>query len=144
MGLTRRWVSTPGAPPARSRRNMAQAVLLSASSADDVSSEHRAPLLDLRRSAAVDRFRVHSLTEDPETADVILFVESYGAGWHFERIRRHPLTRRHREKCFIFCANPYVIPFLPGIYTGVDRRWASSRTITGFYLGLDENEFITF
>lgn len=123
---------------------MAQALLLSATAADDHTPEHRAPLLDLRRSAEVDRFGIHSLTDDPLAADVIMFVESYGAGWHFERVRSHPLTGRYREKCFVFCSNPYVIPFLPGIYTGVDRRWASARTITGFYVGLDKNTFITF
>ncbi|MFN2509188.1 MAG: exostosin family protein [Chthoniobacterales bacterium] len=84
------------------------------------------------------------MTEDAEAADIILFVESYGAGWHFERVRRHPFTRRYREKCFIFCANPFVIPFLPGIYTSINQRWASRRTISGFYLGLPKNEFTTF
>lgn len=123
---------------------MAQALLLSATTVDDHTPQHLAPLLDLRHSAEQDRFRVHSVTGDAEAADVILFVESYGAGWHFERVRRHALTRKYREKCFIFCTNPYVIPFLPGIYTGVDRRWASSRTVTGFYIGLDENESTTF
>lgn len=123
---------------------MAHVLLLSASSADDATPEHWAPLLDLTNCAQQDRFGVHSLTDDPQTADVILFVESYGAGWHFERVRHHPYTRRFREKCFIYCSNPFVIPFLPGIYTGVDRRWASSRTVSGFYLGLPENEFTTF
>ena len=123
---------------------MAQALLLTATAPDDHRTQHHAPLRDLRRSAEDDRFGVHSVTEDPAAADVILFVESYGAGWHFERVRRHPLARRYREKCFIFCTNPFVIPFLPGIYTGVGRRWASARTITGFYIGLDENEFATF
>ncbi|MDQ6809298.1 MAG: glycosyltransferase family 47 protein, partial [Verrucomicrobiota bacterium] len=85
-----------------------------------------------------------SLTDDPAAADLILFVESYGAGWHFERVRQHPLVRRYREKCFIFCSNPFVIPFLPGIYTGVDARWASHRTVCGFYLAGPQNDFLTY
>lgn len=123
---------------------MAQVVLLSATPPRDQTREHLAPLADLRESAAADRFGVHRLTEDPETADVILFAESYGAGWHFERVRRHPFTRRHREKCFIFCANPFVIPFLPGVYTGIDKRWASRRTVPGFYLDVPKSRFTTF
>ena len=92
----------------------------------------------------MDRFGVHQLTDDPEAADVILFVESYGGGWHFERVRRHPWTRRYREKSFIFCANPFVIPFLPGVYTGIDQRWASRRTVSGFYLDVPKSRFTTF
>jgi hypothetical protein len=123
---------------------MAQVVLLSATSPDDGTREHLAPLQDLRESAAVDRFGVHGLTTDAASADVILFVESYGAGWHFERVRRHPLTRRYRKNCFIFCSNPFVIPFLPGVYTGIDRRWISRRVVPGFYLDVPKSRFTTF
>lgn len=123
---------------------MAQVVLLSATPRDDRKREHLAPLDDLRESAAADRIGVHRVTDDPHAADVILFVESYGAGWHFERVRRHPFTRRYREKCFIFCANPFVIPFLPGVYTGVDERWASRRTVSGFYPNVPKSRFTTF
>ena len=123
---------------------MAQVVLLSATPASDPTPEHLAPLQDLREAATSDRFGEHRVTEDVETADVILFVESYGGGWHFERVRRHPFTRRYREKCFIFCSNPFVIPFLPGVYTGIDRRWASRRTVSGFYLDVPKSRFTTF
>ena len=123
---------------------MAQVVLLSATPAKNHTREHLAPLADLRESAAADRVGVHRLTEDAEAADVILFAESYGAGWHFEGVRRHPFTRRHREKCFIFCANPFVIPFLPGVYTGIHKRWASRRTVSGFYLDVPKSRFTTF
>ena len=78
------------------------------------------------------------------SADVILFVEAYGAGWYFEKVRSHPLTKKYREKCFLFCSNPLVIPLLPGIYTAIEKRRASSRTISGFYLGQPKNEFLTF
>ena len=123
---------------------MAHVVLLSATPADDPTPDHLAPLADLQKRAECDRRGVHHVARDPDTADLILFVESYGAGWHFERVRRHPLTQQYREKCFLFCSNPYVIPFLPGIYTGLHKRWASARTVSGFHLGSAENEFATF
>ncbi len=123
---------------------MARALLLTATADSDRSEGHRAPFETLRRCAEDDRFRAHSLTDDPAAADVILFVESYGAGWHFERARRHPFARRYREKCFMFCSNPFVIPFLPGIFTDVDQRWASRRTVSGFYLNPPENDFLTY
>ena len=75
---------------------------------------------------------------------MILFAESYGAGWHFERVRRHPFTRQLSGEVFIFCSNPFVIPFLPGVYTGIEKRWASRRTIPGFYLDVPKNRFTTF
>ena len=123
---------------------MAQVVLLSATPPEDQTREHLAPLQDLRESAASDRFGVHRLTNDAASADVILFVESYGGGWHFERVRRHPFTRRYTEKCFIFCSNPFVIPFLPGVYTGIDKRWQSRRVVPGFYLDVPKSRFTTF
>lgn len=123
---------------------MARVFLLSATPADDQTDFNLAPLQEAQKCAEVDRFHVHSLSSDPDAADLIIFVEFYGAGWYFERIRRHPLVQRHREKCFLFCANPSVIPFLPGVYTGVEKAWASSRTRAGFYLGRPKNEFTTY
>ena len=106
---------------------MARVLLLSATAPDDQTDFNLAPLLEAQQCAERDRFQIHSLTTDPENADLIIFVEFYGGGWYFERVRAHPLVRRYREKCFVFCANPFVIPFLPGIYTGVAKGWASSR-----------------
>src|SRR4051812_8284732 len=114
---------------------MARVFLLSATPEDDQTDFNLAPLCEAKHSAEIDRFKVHTLTADPSAADLIIFVEFYGAGWYFERVRRHALLRRYREKCFLFCANPLVIPFLPGIYAGVEKRWATSRTRPGFYLG---------
>lgn len=123
---------------------MARVVLLSATPEDDPSDFNLAPLHDLQKGAELDRFRVHSLTHDPEGADLIIFAEFYGAGWYFERVRRHPLLRKYREKAFLFCANPFVIPLLPGVYAGVEKRWSSARTRPGFYLGRTRNEFTTY
>jgi hypothetical protein len=123
---------------------MARVVLLSATPADDQTDFNLAPLEEAKKCAELDRFRIHSLVSDVGSADLIIFVEFYGAGWYFERVRRHPLVRRYREKCFLFCANPLVIPFLPGVYTGVEKMWASSRTRPGFYLGRTQNQFTTY
>jgi len=123
---------------------MAEIFLLSASPDDEQTDFNLAPLLEMQECAALDRFGVHSLTSNPAKADLIIFVEFYGGGWYFERVRRHPLLRKHREKCFLCCSNPFVIPFLPGVYTGIERRWASARTRPGFYLGRTKNKFTTY
>jgi hypothetical protein len=101
-------------------------------------------LLELQKCQVVDRFRAHSLTSDAAAADLIIFVEFYGAGWYFQRVRQHPLVRRYREKCFLVSSNPLVIPFLPGVYSGVEKRWAGSRTRPGVNLGRTPNDFITY
>src|ERR1041385_6733365 len=123
---------------------MARVLLLSATPEDDETDFNLAPLEEALKCAEHDRFRIHSLTADPKTADLVIFVEFYGGGWYFKRVRRHPLVRRHREKCFLFSANPLVIPLLPGVYTGVKKIWASTRTRPGFYLGRPINEFTTY
>jgi Exostosin family len=123
---------------------MARVLLLSATPEDDQTDFNLAPLQEALKCAERDRFHVHSLTADPETAELIIFVEFYGAGWYFRRVRGHPLVRRHREKCFLFSANPLVIPLLPGVYTGVEKPWATSRTRPGFYLGRPINEFTAY
>ncbi len=64
-----------------------------------------AALRALEASAKADVFGVHTLTEDPDAADLIVFADLQGAGMHFEAIRRHRLVRRYREKCFIFCSS---------------------------------------
>jgi hypothetical protein len=123
---------------------MAEIFLLSASPDDDRSDFNLAPLLEMQECAAVDRYGVHSLTDDPKRAGLIIFVEFYGGGWYFERVRQHALVRQYREKCFLCCSNPFVIPFLPGVYTGIEKRWASARTRPGFYLGRTKNMFTTY
>jgi len=123
---------------------MAEILLLSASPDDDRTDFNLAPLLEMQECAANDRFGTHSVTGNPETADLIIFVEFYGGGWYFERVRQHLLVRKHREKCFLCSSNPFVIPFLPGVYTGIEKRWASARTRPGFYLGRTKNKFTTY
>ena len=122
---------------------MARVLLLSAAPGRDA-DYNRGAFVRLERSAQEGVLRDHSLTNDPEAADLILFAELKGAGPYFERVRRHPLVRNFREKCFLFCPNPFVIPFLPGVYTSIEKRWSSRRTRPGFYLGVSENEFLEF
>jgi hypothetical protein len=123
---------------------MAEIFLLSASPDDARTDFNLAPLLEMQECAGIDRYGVHSLTNDLERADLIIFVEFYGGGGSFERVRRHAVLRKYREKCFLCCSNPFVIPFLPGVYTGIEKRWASARTRPGFYLGRTKNMFTTY
>ena len=97
----------------------------------------------LQRSAHLDRFGVHTYTDDPSSADVILFVENCNTTRHFWEARQHPVYQAHRDRCFLFSRNDLPIPFLPGIYASIPRRWYDpTRMRSGFYLDVFDKDFI--
>jgi hypothetical protein len=49
-------------------------------------------------------------------------------------VRSSALLRRFRAECLLFHSDDHVIPFLPGVYVNLDKRWHTTRTITGPYL----------
>jgi hypothetical protein len=99
----------------------------------------------MRRSAARDRFGVHTLTEDPGRADVILFVENCDPTRHYLEVRRHPVYRQYRDKCFLFSRHDHPVPFLPGVYASIPRRWHDPRrTRGGLYLNAFDHSFLSY
>jgi hypothetical protein len=104
--------------------------------------KHGAHLL-LKHGAEIDPFQVHKLTEDPDEADLILFVEMGEAGFFAERVRAHPYFRRYGRKCFLFDQGDLCYPILPGVYAGLtEAHYRADHTRTGFYLVLGENALI--
>jgi hypothetical protein len=88
----------------------------------------------LLENARLDRFKVHQLVDDPEKADLILFSE-VDVGRLCRDILKHPYVRRYRSKCFMFGTDFRIIPFLPGIYTAIEKSWyLPNRSRPGFYL----------
>jgi len=82
--------------------------------------------------------------EDPAEADVILFAE-VDVGRFCDQVRRHPYVARFREKCFVMCTDYRALPFVPGIYTGLEKRWhRPGRTQPGFYFDCLLNPLVTF
>ena len=75
-------------------------------------------LPQFRWLAAADRVGRHALTDDPDEADVILFVDARAehGDWRFRALTRHPLARRYREKAFVYneCDQPWCV--MPGLY----------------------------
>jgi hypothetical protein len=122
---------------------MASVVLLSAAP-EPGDPYNRGAFRKLFESAQIDTFKKHVLTNDPSLADAILFAELFGAGPYFQAVRKHPFVQRFREKCFLFCSNDFIIPFLPGVYASIEKSWLSRRTRSGFYLAVSENEFLNF
>ena len=71
----------------------------------------------------------HHLTENPDEADVIFFVENsrYHEDPFFTRLRKHPLVRRHRERCFMYNEHDHPWCVLPGVYCSMPKRWFNAR-----------------
>lgn len=137
-------VLSPSSFAANKPAAMARVYLLSAAPPQERTDYNLSLLRSLETSARADMFGIHKVVDDPHNADLILFADLLGAGMHFELIRRHPLVKRYREKCFLFCSNAYVIPFLPGVYASLEKRWSSSRTRGGFHTDTLQNEFASY
>ncbi|MBC8125872.1 MAG: exostosin family protein [Gloeobacteraceae cyanobacterium ES-bin-144] len=73
--------------------------------------------------AGRDRFRTHSLTDDPDEADIILFLDgnSYNYDFSLKAIRRHPLTIKHRRKTFLYDERDQTWCAMPGLYVSMTK-----------------------
>ena len=127
----------------------ANVLLLSAAPEDD----ERYPWFareDLRRllaSAEKDRFGVHTLTDDPDVADLIIFVErAHATGRYLEDVRRHPYVKAYREKCFVCNSRYFGVPFLPGVYGQVRKSdyFFDDRLRSGTYTEIFEEDRFAF
>ncbi|WP_022834685.1 exostosin domain-containing protein [Salisaeta longa] len=104
-------------------------------------------LARLQRFAARDRRGVHTVTDSPLDADLILFVDrAHAAGDYQEVTRRHPVLRRYRHKAFVVNSRYYGVPFLPGVYGCVRRPDClfPDRVRSGTYLEVCDFDHLTF
>ena len=96
-------------------------------------SRARGGYVSILENAHADRFKIHQLVDDPESADLILFAE-IETGRLCEYVRPHPYIKRFRSKCFMFSTDWRVVPFLPGVYTALEKSWYLPRRVRpGFY-----------
>jgi len=104
----------------------------------------RVGYLSLKEHALADRMKVHQVVEDPAAADIILFVE-VDVGSFSTSVRQHPYFKQFRRKCFMFSSDWRVIPFVPGVYTALEKRWyLPRRSRPGFYLNWLINPLVKF
>jgi hypothetical protein len=111
----------------------------------DAQEVHLFPVRHVRACAALDRHRRHQVVTDPARADVILFVEGHGddaVGPYFGEVRGSPLFRRYQDRCFLHSGVDHVIPFLPGIYPSIEKRWSWSGWARGGCYLVAKNPFI--
>ena len=104
----------------------------------------RGGYVSLLENARIDRCKVHELVDSPAAADLILFAE-IDVGRLCEAVLRHPYLKRYRSKCFMFSTDWRVIPFLPGIYTGIEKSYYLPRRVrAGFYPSCLINPMVRF
>lgn len=97
----------------------------------------------VKRAVARDAFRVHTTTEDPEAADLIIFFEPDDQ-WLARDVRNHPYARRYPDKAFLVDPSDRVIPYLPGIYASIERsRYDRSRVRSGFFPTVYDHDWVT-
>ena len=104
----------------------------------------RGGYVSLKENAFLDRFKIHHLVADPNEADIILFAE-VDTGRLCEDVLRHPYIKRYRDKCFMFSTDWRVVPFIPGIYTSLEKSWyLPRRSSPGFYPSCLINPLVKF
>ncbi len=95
-----------------------------------------------QRLAKEDRFRVHTLVPDAEFADLVLFLDGHQ---HYldltlRAITEHPLTRRDRNRAFVYNEMDQPWCAMPGLYVAMPRSsfdWQRQRPCS--YLSLVNN-----
>jgi hypothetical protein len=96
--------------------------------------------------AQIDRFGEHSVSADPEAADVILFPQCHmlPADWQLTAIREHPLNKRFAEKVLIYDERDRTWCAFPGVYVSMPERDFDSRYQRAWaYFPVPRREFST-
>jgi exostosin family protein len=87
------------------------------------------PAAEFEQVAALDRVGKHELTDDPASADVILFTQCHmlPKDWRLHAIRKHPLTSRFPEKVMVYDQRYRPWCAFPGVYTSMPTRQFAPR-----------------
>ncbi len=97
----------------------------------------------VKRLVKCDKHKVHKITTDPNKADLILFFSNLRP--YFEKIRQSSTYKRYKEKSFLITDKDRFIPFLPGLYASLEKKYFDENRQSGWsYLGITEKEYIGF
>ena len=74
--------------------------------------------------AQIDRFGEHSVSANPDAADLILFPQCHmlPGDWRLRAIRDHPLNKRFAEKVVIYDERDRTWCAFPGVYVSMPER----------------------
>ncbi|HEX8234566.1 MAG TPA: exostosin family protein [Abditibacteriaceae bacterium] len=86
-------------------------------------------LQEFKSIALQDRIGIHQLTEDPATADIILFIDLHQQpdDWWMGIVHRHPLVKAYPNKVFVYDErdNPWYVA--PGVYVSLSSAKSDSK-----------------
>jgi len=76
---------------------------------------------EFRALAARDQIQQHSLTDDPEEADVVLFVDlqQHPDDWQLKTLRNHPLAKQYPLKTMVYDERDYAHCIFPGLFVSM-------------------------
>ena len=126
---------------------MASTYIISVATAPKFDDWARGAATVLKQSAGADRIGTHTLTDDPDSADIILFAEmnEEATGAFMENIAHHPLYRKYPEKSFLYWPGDFPLALLPGIYCSISRAHQDkARSRSGPYLTIMPNPFVDY
>jgi hypothetical protein len=83
---------------------------------------------ELESLAAQDRFGVHELTDDPELADVVLYVQCHMVDWRLTQILGDDVARRFWQKVMVYDERDRPWRSLPGVYVSAPSSCFESQT----------------
>lgn len=82
------------------------------------------PELDnAHKLAKLDRHKIHTVVDNPEDSDVILFVEGQPPDDipFYDQVKNHPLVKKYRTKSLIFTRYGRPLYVIPGLYVSPSK-----------------------
>lgn len=80
----------------------------------------------LKESVTSDPFKIHEDCNDPEKADIILFVEHHPPqDPYFFQVLRSKLYKKFKNKCYLYHDNDKVLPLLPGVFPSIEKSYCN-------------------
>lgn len=75
---------------------------------------------NIRKSSTYDPFKKYFLVDNPEIADLIIFVEHHiGEDPYFFQVLKHPTCKRYKNKCYLYHDADKQLTFIPTISPSV-------------------------
>lgn len=83
-----------------------------------------APVEVWERLARRDRIGVHTITDRPDDADIVLFTQSHmlSHDWRLKALTRSPIVRQFREKVMVYDERDRPWCLFPGVYVSMPAR----------------------
>ena len=101
----------------------------------------------LKESALTDPFGKHSVIDNPEDADVVLFAEHHPPhDPYFFDVLKHPLVKKYKKKVVLYNDNPYPIVIIPTLSPSIEKSYFNAKlTASAPYIARHcENESVSF